>query len=284
MIKSPASNILRKAAMAGTGVCALGLSALVLPTQDFFYLLGHLSFVITFLAYAQSNLIKLRLIAVASLVVGLVYNTYVHINMPPDQNLWPVLVWMAVFLVQNVINSVREVNRAMELPIPAHERLIQATAFPKSHSRDWAVLSEAATKRQVNNGKVLLQVGAPTDCLQLMVAGKASERRPDLSDDIRRRAGAMWGELTWVLGSEMFNSSPCEVVVTSDKAEVWSWSYETLDKLCRNNDRLASALKDGFVRSAGLKHGLLVHRDHDEELGAHPTPVRPQRALIPTTA
>lgn len=264
-MKAPFSTLspaMRNGMYAGAGVFLLCMTALTLPQQDFFYLLGHLSFAITFLAYAQSNLIRLRLIAVASLVVGLVYNTYVHMNMAEGQNLWPVLLWMGVFLVQNVINSVREVNRSLEITIPAHERLIQASAFPRMHSRDWAALSESATKKTFPKGHVLLATGEATDSLQMLVFGTAREQRKDQLP-LRRRMGALWGELTWVLGEEMFNASPCDVVVTADVAEVWEWPYTTLDALCKGNDRLAIALKDGFVRSASFKHGLLADRCDD---------------------
>ena len=57
---------LRNGSIAGLTLLLLGAAAVTMPTQEFFYLLGHLSFVITFLAYAQSNLIRLRLIAVAA--------------------------------------------------------------------------------------------------------------------------------------------------------------------------------------------------------------------------
>lgn len=254
---------LRGALLVAAGLLILGAAALALPRQEFFYLLGHLSFVITFLAYAQSDLIRLRLIAVASLIVGLIYNTYVHVNMPEGQNLWPVLLWMGVFLVQNIINSVREVNRSLEIPVPAHERLIHASAFPRMHSRDWASLSASAKVHAVTRGHVLLASGAPTNSLQMLVMGAAVEQRTD-QESLRRRMGALWGELTWVLGEEMFNASPCEVKVTSDTAVVWEWEYSKLNELCKNNDRLAIALKDGFVRSASFKHGLLVARCDDE--------------------
>lgn len=258
------SPAVRNCSVAGLTLLTLGATALSMPTQDFFYLLGHLSFVITFLAYAQSNLIRLRLIAVCSLVVGLVYNTYVHINMPEGQNLWPVLLWMGVFLVQNIVNSVREVNRSLEISVPAHERLIQASAFPRMHSRDWMAMSAAAKKSVLPKGHVVLATGAATHQLQMLVMGTALEQRSD-QVPLRRRMGALWGELTWVLGGEMFNSSPCDVLITSEDAEVWEWEYSVLDQLCKGNDRLAVALKDGFVRSASFKHGLLAPRCDDQE-------------------
>lgn len=281
-MKMPFSSLrpaLRNGFFLAVCVMLLAVMWLTMPTQDFFYLLGHLSFVITFLAYAQSDLIRLRLIAVGSLIVGMVYNTYVHMNMPEGQNLWPVLLWMGVFLVQNLINSVREVNRSLEVTLPAHERLIQASAFPRMHSRDWAAMSASATKRALTRGQVLIATGASTHSLQMLVMGTALEQRSD-QIPVRRRMGALWGELTWVLGEEMFNCSPCQVSVISEEAEVWEWEYATLDALCKGNDRMAIALKDGFVRSASFKHGLLVARCDDQPPLLEPA----RKPIAPNTA
>ena len=61
---------------------------------DGFTLLGHLSFAITFLSYAQRNIVKLRLLAIASLAIGLVYNGWVHlrVNHSHQAHAWKELV------------------------------------------------------------------------------------------------------------------------------------------------------------------------------------------------
>ncbi len=58
---------------------------------------GHISFALTFASYAQRDIIRLRLIAVASLVLGLAYNLWINAHMPGDDNIWLVIGWLAVF-------------------------------------------------------------------------------------------------------------------------------------------------------------------------------------------
>ena len=41
------------------------------------------------------------------------------------------------------------------------------------------------------------------------------------------------------------------------------WDYTTLDNLTAKNPRMLAALRDGFIRSAAFKHGLLRERTHD---------------------
>lgn len=53
------------------------------------------------------------------------------------------------------------------------------------------------------------------------------------------------------------------MTVTSETAHILEWSYAELDALTQNNPRMLAALRDGFLRSACFKHGLLQARTHD---------------------
>ena len=74
----------QKKALVGTLALVSGAALVVLPIDKSIELIGNASFAATFLSYAQSDIIRLRLIAIASLCMGLVYNTYVHLQMPED--------------------------------------------------------------------------------------------------------------------------------------------------------------------------------------------------------
>ncbi len=65
----------------------MGAGALVvaLPLERSIHLIGNASFAASFLSYAQSDMIKLRVIAIVSLCMGLIYNTYTHLQMPEGQ-------------------------------------------------------------------------------------------------------------------------------------------------------------------------------------------------------
>lgn len=229
-------------------------------TQALFYLLGHLSFAINFLAYAQKSIIRLRLVAIMSLSVGLVYNGYVHINMPEGQGLWPVLIWLSIFLIQNTFCAIMEVKGSIEVSLSTREKILIAKAFPAMHSRDWLSILAISEKMVCMKGETILHLGDKTDALYVVCSGQVTESRPDMDRQIINNVGAMWGEITYSVGESDYNHSPCDIVAHSDEVEVLKFNYEKLRALEEKNQRLKAALRDGFFRSVSFKHGVL-HED-----------------------
>lgn len=216
---------------------------------------GHLSFALTFLSYAQTNIIRLRLVAVCSLSFGLAYNGWVNFNMPPDKDIWLVVGWLAVFFLQNLFLLLREVRDSLEVSLGSESRELLVATFPKMHSRDWALLTAKARVIQYHRSVPILKVGDSTTSLKLILTGVALETRNDNTRLCQR--GTLWGEVTYVMGANYFNRSPVTISAHSDTLTVYEWSYELLDQLCKHNLRLSAALQHGFVHSAAVKHGLL---------------------------
>ena len=203
----------QKQALMGTFALVSGAALVVLPIDKSIELIGNASFAATFLSYAQSDIIRLRLIAIASLCMGLVYNTYVHLQMPEGQGIALVIFWLSVFLVQNMAKAVREVSQSIEASLDPESRQLLAASFPAMHSKDWLQLMQAAHRREAQKQEVLLDAGASTTTLMLLASGSAVETRIDGLPPLVRRPGTFWGELTWSLGRERYNKSPCAVTV-----------------------------------------------------------------------
>ena len=227
----------------------------VITTQQFFYLLGHLSFAATFFAYAQRSLARLRLIASLGLALGLLYNGYVHLHMPEGQNMFPSLFWLSVFLVQNISKSIREAMPAKHLALPANEEALRRATFPSMSTHDWAAFAALADKSTLKAGECLLLADKALSSLQVLVSGDVSERISDQA--VRRTRGTLWGALPWAVGADAVSSAPARVTATAPGTEVWSWSYAVLDQLAGQNASLGNALKDGILRSACREQGLL---------------------------
>lgn len=224
--------------------------------QTIFAALGHLSFALTFLSFTQTSIIRLRIIAVASQILGLIYNGWIDYNMPDGQDIHLVVFWLSMFLILNVFMLVREISNTLEVPLTAEDRELLIKSFPAIHSRDWLNLIKKGTKKTFQKDAVLLTVGSPTKCLQLIVKGKAVEIRDGAKKECG--SGTLWGELTYVMGDDYYNSSPVEIIVSSDSLTLIEWPYEVLRALAKNQ-RFNAALQNGFVHSAGLKHGLLTN-------------------------
>ena len=127
----------RFSALAALVTSVLIVTWLTQSTPVFFAVLGHVSFLITFLSFAQKSIVLLRIISVIALSVGLVYNTYVHNNMPPGQDLWPVLIWMGIFWLQNIGMTIQAIVNGQEVALEPMLRLLAVKTFPRMHSRDW---------------------------------------------------------------------------------------------------------------------------------------------------
>jgi hypothetical protein len=228
---------------------------------------GHLAFILTFVSFFQKSMIKLRLWAIVAGVAGLGYNGWVHSMMPAEQGIWPVLFWLSVFLIQNIVLAVIEIRDRMEVKLRPASRELMVSAFPGMHSRDWSALLDIREERYLAIGEKLIGIRGPTDSFMILAAGELDEIRHD-GRVFKRKPGTMFGELTFIMGVDEFNSSPCDVICSQGVAVVYSFPYEKLRKLCKS-PRLKLAFEEGVVRSAGLKHGLL-----------HGDPVIPAPTLV----
>lgn len=246
---------------------------LVLPAM------GHLSFLITFLAYQQRNVIRLRLIAILSLGIGLAYNSLIQSRMPEDQNIYPVLFWMVVFIVQNLALVVRAIADQLETPLRPASRELMVKTFPTMHSKDWSRLLAAGAEMVHPKGTVLLAADGATDSLHILASGSIVQTSPG-SPDLLNNAGTMWGERTFFLGEDEFNSSPCAILALTN-VRIIKINYENLHKLCES-DRMRAALFEGVLRSfcqnrtAHLHHA--INEPHAQTSAGFPTPL-PMRAI-----
>lgn len=103
-------------ALVGAMVWAPGWAHAAMNTLDPVSLIGHLSFLLSALSFAQTNMLRLRLLAIASMALGLVYNGIIHVQMPQGMQLWPTLIWLSAFLVQNCILAYALVTRRSSAP------------------------------------------------------------------------------------------------------------------------------------------------------------------------
>ena len=229
--------------------------------------IGHLSFVLTFLSFAQKSMIRMRIIAVMSQMLGLAYNGWINYHMAPGTDINLVVFWLAMFAILNITLLVREISTSLEIPLSAESRELMIRTFPLIHSRDWDTLLKASKTTVYPNGHQLLAVGDKTHSLQLIANGQAQEIRDGEFKNCSK--GSFWGELTYVMGSDFYNASPVDIVVTSHELTVIEWDYAELKKISSKSSRLDAALQNGFVHSAGLKHGLLAEPKNDQRRADH---------------
>lgn len=216
--------------------------------DSIYELLGHAGFALTATAYLMTDFVRLRMIALVSIVAGIAYNATL-----PTGPLWLVITWLGVLAAINVFFLVRAMRDRIAAPLSEAEREVLANAFPRLHSRDWARLRDTARERTRYRNEVLLELGAQTDALHLLLHGRTWEQHEATSH--LRRAGAFWGEVSFCTG-HVAEASPCRIRVTSERAIVLSWSFEELRALCKRYPRLREGLYDGFMRAAAVRAGM----------------------------
>lgn len=213
---------------------------------------GMLSFVCSAAAYLMTSMIRLRMLAICSGMLGLIYNSTLA-----SGPLWLVLFWLGLFLCINTGMLVRAIYRDMEVALTPDSRALLVATFPTMHSRDWLALRRVATSVEHPEGSELLAIGDSTHAVHIVAQGTVDEIRTD-GTVLHRTPSAMWGELSFVT-TQQFDGSPCRIVTTTPTVEL-VFPYSALDALCAKNLRLRAALMEGFVRTGCLKHGLLCDR------------------------
>lgn len=218
--------------------------------RDWFDLVGHASFALAAASFLATRLLWLRVLAIGSLTLGLVYN----FTVASAPSLWMVLFWLAALLAINAAAIAREVVGNMEVPLPVEDKQLLAAAFPRMHSRDWLAIKRIGSVRSISPDEVLLDCGQATQAVSLLLDGSTEEFR-ESGSVIARKPGMFWGELSFAMGDQ-FGGSPCRIVATGS-GRVLDVPYPALREAGVKNPRLLAALNDGFVRSAGVKHSLL---------------------------
>lgn len=215
---------------------------------------GHAAFALSACAYSMRRIVWLRAFAIASLALSLFYNLTLA-----GGPLWLVVFWLSVFLAINLARISLELLDHIEARIEPETKRLLASAFPTMHSRDWQRITRIAEKQLCAPGTTLLSVGDRTQAITVLLRGSTIEERAD-GRRISREPGTLWGELTYSLGDAEFSGSPCRITAGGQGATIIVIPYEPLRALATASPRLRAALSDGFVRSAGVKHGLLEHR------------------------
>lgn len=128
-------------ALASIALCALfalgialgiawfpALAARVARTLDPVSLIGHASYLLAALSFSQSRMLRLRLLAIASFALGLLYNGLVQLQMPEGQHLWPTIIWLSAFLAQNLYHVLAPAGRSPERVLAGEIALVQPAA------------------------------------------------------------------------------------------------------------------------------------------------------------
>jgi len=218
---------------------------------SFLETIGHLSFALGAIGWLMRDATRIRTCAVIGLALSLVFNGIMWMRADPSSDLRSgisvVLFWVSVNFLVNIWMLARHLYTRRHRIHSIQDRAIFAKAFPRMTESDAAILSKMAIRSKYLPGTTILTKGGSVRSVILLADGVA--RTNYEGDDSRLcHAATIWGDLTYTLGKESFNRSPCDIQAATEVI-TYEWSHSTLRSLAKYYPSIEASMLAGFILS-----------------------------------
>jgi len=210
-----------------------------------FDVVGHLSFGLTALSFLMRDILLLRLLAIVSGVLGLVYNYFL-----PEGPLWLVIFWLFVFLLINLVRVVMLFLERRGVSFTDEERELYQTLFRNFAPVEFMKVMRLARWRDSTGDELLATENAPLDELKLIYNGEVAVERQG-QEIARVKDGTFIGEMSYIHGGDA-----TATVRTVRPTRYISWPQDELRKLLKRNPTMDVAM------------GTVFHMDLAQKLAA----------------
>ena len=184
-------------------------------------LIGHLSFVLTAASFALRDMMLLRLLAIASGALGLIYNYTL-----PGGPLWLVLFWLSVFMLINIVQIVRLLWARHCVRLSEEEQTLREQVFSSLTPAEMTKLMRHGEWREAGVGHTFVLEGSEPDTLQLLLSGEARVLRGGV-ELARCDFGSLIGEMSFIQ-----HTAACATVLAASPCRYLVWSRADLESLC----------------------------------------------------
>lgn len=197
---------------------------------------GHLSFILTAASFMLRDMLLLRSMAIASGMVGVVYNYYVS-----GGPLWLVIFWLCVFMAINVFQIVSLLLARRGVTLSEEEQELLDTIFTGLSPVEMMKLMRAGTWQKAEKGHTFATQGQEQDHLILLYSGEVQVVR-DGNEIDRSRDGMFIGEMSFL------SDTPANATVNATRfCRYVTWSQDDLRKLLRKNPSIQISLQQVFT-------------------------------------
>ena len=187
-------------------------------------LLGHLSFFASATSFLMKDIIFLRILAIVSSVLGIIYNYWVT-----TEPLWLVIFWLSLFLIINLLQIARLIRDNTGISLSDEEQFIHEILFSSFSTFEFKKLVHAAEWKESNPGDVLALEGKELNELKFIYAGEVGVYKEN-RELTKLRDGALIGELSYLQGT---NASA--TVIAIQKTKYLCWEKTKLRNLLSKN-------------------------------------------------
>ncbi|MFN3239708.1 MAG: cyclic nucleotide-binding domain-containing protein [Pseudomonadales bacterium] len=198
-------------------------------------LIGHTSFLLTALSFYVRDMVLLRVLAIGSGIVGVVYNYFL-----PAGPLWLVIFWLTVFVLINITRIVGLVMERREVAFSEEEAELFETQFKNFSPVEFMKLLRISQWRDAPVGAELAAEGQTVGGLKLLYNGEVTIERAGETIG-KAHDGAMIGEMSFLKGgaanATVTATTPCRYLY---------WSGDELKKLLQRNPSMDLAMRHVF--------------------------------------
>ncbi|MDP6367494.1 MAG: cyclic nucleotide-binding domain-containing protein [Nitrospinota bacterium] len=206
-------------------------------------LLGHFSFLLTGLAYFMRDMILLRVLSIASGVMGIVFNFLI-----PEGPLWLVIFWITVFLAVNAARLIALYIERRNISFSEEEQELYRTIFHRFNSVEFLKLMRMGEWGTAKPGVEVATQGEALHDLKLIYNGEVVVEQ-DGNEVVHSRDGTLVGEMSFIQGG-----NATATVRALRPTRYVSWPKEELRKLLKRNPTMDLAMQTVF--SVDLMHKL----------------------------
>lgn len=182
--------------------------------------IGHLSFAAAALSFLMKDIILLRVIAILSSLLGILYNFFAA-----AEPLWLVIFWLSIFMIINLYQTITILFESRLVEFSESELEIRNKFFEQLSLNHFKKLINLGKYRTFPKATRIIKMNQDTPELKLIISGsvKIEQNNKILA---RLKAGSFIGEVSFMSGSKASAN-----VSASEETDVISWDQTSLRKL-----------------------------------------------------
>ena len=202
---------------------------------------GHLSYLFLAISYFLTNIFWLRVTAMISMVLEIIYFTY------PGGNLAVGIGWTVMFIFINSYQLMWLIRDRLSLRLPEKEGPLLRDALTGLDDAQIARLLKAAEWKNFAVGDILTRQDAPVDALYFLCSGRANvEVNKSLVTFLEK--GSFVGEIAYLTG----NPATATVVI-DEPSRALAFSRMRLAKVVAADDQINGIIYQLLGRDLAMK-------------------------------
>jgi CRP-like cAMP-binding protein len=213
------------------------MELLTSPVQIF----GHIAYMMLALSYILTNMYWLRIMAVVSMVLEIIYFMYT------GGNLVTAIFWTAIFICINAYQLFLLTREKLSLRLPEKEAPLLREALSGLDDGQISQLLKAAEWKDFQPGEVLTRQDAPVDALYFLCSGRANvEVNRSMVTYLEK--GSFIGEIAYLTG----NPATATVVI-DEAARVLKFSKMRMAKVIAADPQINGIIYQLLGRDLAMK-------------------------------